>query len=336
MADHEIKAAEARFVLLSVFMAFLSVTVSGSCTWGASEISDTAAVPEAEPFWTRLVFESTGRFVTVRAEIGLLPGYADWPVPDRLKGVEISLPDHGEVMSTDNSTMIMTVKTEASGFASPDTSYVQAVKFNSYTAQALQRVRWRCGRNGWIKVYQWGKKGVRRTKFKVKKDSGPWSGREKWVSTSSFYSYPVEISKCRVISETTLIPYLISSPMLRHSDELFHLCVFGKKQLHRLTLKGLKRQVPSALRPPEKVKYILHSPGADEIEACGRADMIFTVTSQPFFAGHDNKHEKFSFLGLQEAIRIEIDSTGNLPVRISGVNSTLGNMVFMLKEAWLR
>ena len=106
------------------------------------------------------------------------------------------------------------------------------------------------------------------------------------------------------------------------------MCVFGKRQLHRVRLStdGLQSL---------KVNY-LEKKQDTEVAKQGKVDTLkITLQAQPLDADLDDV-ENFSFLGLRKNIAIFIDPATRLPFQISGKLPKLGTVHFKLSEVELR
>ena len=270
--------------------------------------------------WTGLVFKNSNILTTIVLKIMLhfndnfypnvtKPGFCMYPVPG--KGIRV-----------------ITVETEISGLIYPYVEYVQHVWFNQSTGQAYQRIRLRRGRVQWIKGYKWNNKGVFRDKLQPATPAEGKKSPANWThETKAFYPYPKDLGACRVISEPTVIFYLLSRLAQKDIRACPEICVFGKKQIHRLSIK----QETSV---PIRVSYKIHPSRYHDISGPILKAEVFSIADEPVPSGGMN-HEAFSILGLQKDIRIYIDPSRHIPVQVSGINKKLGRLVFELKEAWI-
>ena len=149
-----------------------------------------------------------------------------------------------------------------------------------------------------------------------------WPAR--WTKhTEAFYTYPRQAEGCETISEPSLLIVQLSAIELDRQSDSYELCVFGKKQLHRLIIK---KEKPS----PLEVFYRERSSYLETVVEEKIFPVVFSVSAENIVPDK-KKPEVFSFLGLQEDIRIYIDPEKRLPVRIDGTNSSIGHLVLDLR-----
>ena len=103
--------------------------------------------------------------------------------------------------------------------------------------------------------------------------------------------------------------------------------VFGKKQLHRLICRQ-EKSLPMA------VSFKLHaSSGATEINTT-ITPLVFSIDTEAL-GPKDGEPETFSFFGLQKNLRIYLDASRRLPIRVRGENAICGDLIFELSDARL-
>jgi hypothetical protein len=84
-----------------------------------------------------------------------------------------------------------------------------------------------------------------------------------------------------------------------------------------------------------EASFKLHAPsGVVRIESKLKP-LVFSIEAEPL-ASENTKPEIFSLLGLQKDIRIYLDASRRLPIRISGTNTTLGKLVLELSDATIK
>ena len=221
---------------------------------------------------------------------------------------------------------LMAVDMRAEGLAFVDEQYTEKIWFNAADGRAYRRIRWLKGGDPWVKIYSWTEKGVRRQMIQpVGRDERNQDPIQWTKTTESFYPYPKDTVYPEVISDPTLLLYLLS---VREAPELnspFELRVFGKQQLHRLTCRPEKSS-------PMTVSYRAHSSsGVVEVNTT-ITPLVFSVEAESS-APRDRNPERFSLLGLQKDIRIYLDPSTHLPIRVSGRNAIWGELILELRDA---
>jgi hypothetical protein len=159
------------------------------------------------------------------------------------------------------------------------------------------------------------------------------AGRDEWnqdpmqwtKTTESFYPYPKDTVYPEILSDPTLLLYLLSVREAPKLNSPFELRVFGKQQLHRLTCRPEKSS-------PMTVSYMGRSSSGEVGINATITPLVFSVEAESPVT-RDRKPERFSLLGLQKDIRIYLDPSTHLPIRVSGRNSIWGELILELRDA---
>jgi hypothetical protein len=220
---------------------------------------------------------------------------------------------------------LMAVDLRAEGQSFFNEQYSEKIWFDAVDGQAYRRIRWRKGGDPWVKIYSWTDQGVRRQKIQP---AGRYERNQppiKWTrSSESFYPYPQNTVKSRAISDPTCLLYLLSSLDPQNLKSPVEIFVFGKEQLHRLTCRREKS-------PPLTVSFNTHSSAGTARINATISPIVFSVTAESSaYAGRES--ETFSLLGLEKDIRITVDPSTHLPIRVSGKNPLWGELVLDLSE----
>jgi hypothetical protein len=309
------------FFLISLIL-FLKVSSLALADFGADlNNGPSGDLVQKSCSWKELIFEGSKASTRFLAEIRLTSNKKFCPHPlDPISTGFLNCP------MVNRNAWILTAETVTFSLILPQDKYVQYVWFNPLDLRAYQRIRWRRTATPWIKIYKWQRNGVSREKFRPAMAEEASKTPDKWSKkTNSFYKYPRDMEDCHVISEPTLLFYLLSSLDTAGMGSPFELCVFGKKQLHRLTISPERSQ---AL----KITYKIQRPGQEKIVDKKVKTLVFGITSASV-PSDDKDHEIFSLLGLQKKIRLYLDPSSHLPLRITGVNKNLGELEFELIEA---
>ncbi|MBL0714521.1 MAG: hypothetical protein JJV98_12555 [Desulfosarcina sp.] len=203
------------------------------------------------------------------------------------------------------------------------------VWFNPDDAAALGRFRLRRGEDDFEKTYRFTEQGVfrrnrePRTREEAALDPDQWS---RLIDT--FYSHDLDQLGCPVVTERLVLIYILSAIENLKDHQPFSLCVFGKRQLHRVELKPEGSQTL-------KVDFVEKQPQA-ETRRQGEVQAIkIALKAEPMVSDLD-KPENFSLLGLHKNIVIFIDPKTRLPIQITGDITTIGKATLKLLEVQYR
>lgn len=207
-----------------------------------------------------------------------------------------------------------------------ETHYRESTIFNEITLLPYQRTRiMDNGTVKWAKVYYWQDNGVRRYKVLPANDREENHSPEKWTRRIvSFYPYPQNSDSCETVLDPSLLLYLLSIRAADEKQAPLTICVFGKKQLYRLSIT----QTPST---PLSVSYLSRSASQNITITKETIPLIYAIAIETISPANEEP-ETFSFFGLHNDIQIAIDPNVHLPLRISGTNSSIGPMVLDLQE----
>jgi len=272
--------------------------------------------------WKELYFQGGKGFTRVAATLRLRPS-SDFCPP----GVHGIISGFMPCPLEDAGIQVLSAETAITNLIPPQEEYIQHTWFRRKDVGAIQRLRHKKGSHPWLKAYRWEANGVSRLKiqpgepWQINKECSHWTKKHR-----SFFSYSKGHESCRTVSEPTLLFYLLSAMDYKKNDFPMEVCVFGKKELHLLTIRMMRLK-------PIKISFESYGlPGEKRIEKTVRP-LVYFISESP---GHEKDHEPFSLLGLQEEIYIFVDPATRLPVRIIGKTKRLGDMVLALTGAWLR
>ena len=228
----------------------------------------------------------------------------------------------------DNEITLLTTDMTARGLAFLNAQYSEKVWFNAEDGRAYRRMRWRKKNDPWIKIYRWTDNGVYRQKILPACPDERKQTPTKWTrTTESFYPYPENTVHSGAVSDPMLLLYVLSALEPGRLKSPFEMYVFGKKQLHRLICRQ-EKSLPTA------VSFKLPgSSGATGINTT-MTPLVFSIDTEAL-APENGEPETFSFLGLQKDIRIYLDASRRLPIRVSGKNAICGDLVLELSDAQL-
>jgi hypothetical protein len=201
--------------------------------------------------------------------------------------------------------------------------------FNPTNAAAIGRIRIRRGEDDFKKNYRFTDQGVFRHRVEPENENQARLAPEKWTDIKdTFYPYEPEQLGCSVVSERTVLVYILSTVALSNSNAPLNVCVFGKRQLHRVNLRNAGSE-------SIKVNFIEKS-RQNEIRKQGTIKAIkVAITAQPIHPVLEDA-ENFSFLGFHKDISVYIEPSSGLPVEAGGILPTIGRAQLKLRECQMR
>jgi len=301
-------------ILIFQFILFVVLPqTSGAQEDFVSEVSN-----QQDASWTELVFKGSKLMTNITVKIQLSSA-------DQLSGSQspnggTGLDDCSKAVTGDK---VLTVQSSSSGVGSSG-QYEEEIWFDGKALQPGKRIRLSGGNDPWVKSYCWEDNGVRRLKILPGKSSEKKQSPSNWKKRSeSFYEYPADATGCATILDPSVVFYMLSALDLKSQEKPMEICVFGRKQLHRVTVRQEK---PSSL----KVAYKERSASGESTVKEKITPVIFSMTTKALGA-NKKKSEAYSFLGLNKDIRIFMDPDKRLPVKIIGTNNSIGELVLDLK-----
>lgn len=290
-------------------------------TFAQQSINNEAKFP-ATISWSELEFTGLKLFTSTRVTIKIDP--VDTSSEIKPQGEKAYLAD---CSATGQAPKILSVKSSSKGMWSRG-YYEEKTWFNQTDGLPFQRMRLSNDDNPWVKTYCWEEKGVRRHKIEPAGSRQNRQPPSTWTQmTESFYAYPEEVSGCRLVSDPALILYILSELVPGTGQDPHEICVFGRKQLHRLTIQQEKST-------PIAVSFGIRSASLQETCNDQITPIVYSIKTAALPNGNRDP-ETFSLLGLNRDIRIYMDPEKRLPVKISGTNNSIGKLDLELQNARL-
>ena len=320
MGEKSIMAFFNKYTMISLALSFL-VGVGQTAT--ALAVNPGWASSQKDARWTGLTFNHSRMLqkLTVQVQIQSPAPMADGFLTRMGAGFT-------GCSETVKEMKLMAVDMRAEGLSFFDEQYTEKIWFNAGDGRAYRRIRWRKEGDPWVKSYCWTDDGVRRQKIQPASRDESKQAPIKWTQTTeSFYPHPKNTVYSEAISDPTLLLYLLSVLEPRNMKSPFEIYVFGKEQLHRLTCRQ-EKSLPMA------VSFKLHSSSGVVGVNSTIKPLVFSIEAESL-ASKDSKPETFSLLGLQKEIRIYLDPSRRLPIRVSGKNSIYGELILDLSDARL-
>jgi len=273
--------------------------------------------------WSHLSFRAKTLFGRVTTDVHLTAG----PVEDVADSL-ITDPA-GEALQPSGETLYtLTVNSNINPLFGSDEILETKSWFDASGAGALQHVRQRLGKVKWQRSYRFSKKGVFRLK-KTPKDSREESlALDQWTQISNhFYSYGDDRIGCPQVMDPSSLIYIVSAMKATTLPTPLNLCVFYKKQLHRV-------KVSIAGAQSLKVDYTAKRDDS-QIRVDTQIDTIKISFEPSPLSTTDMEPEEFSFLGMKGNFDIFIDKTSRIPVQVSGNISPFGKVDIRLHDVVL-
>lgn len=302
-----------------LFLAFLIILPHLSAAGGNKNIETTA---NNKVSWTDLTFTGSKFLTSIKVKIQLGPGNL---LSDA--SAQKTKTDLADCSEPDNDSKLLTVKSSSKGMGSQG-QYEEKIWFKTADGLPYKRIRFSNADDPWVKSYCWEDKGVRRLKILPSSPAEKKQPPTSWTQrTESFYDYPKEQTDCSSVMDPSLVFYILSNLDLSSKKSPYEICVFGRKQLHRLTIQQEKS---SSI----KVSYKTQSASVKNNTEEQITPNVFSISTKALPSGNKNP-EAFSLLGLNKDIRIYMDPKKQIPVRISGTNNSAGSLELNLRSAEL-
>ena len=279
--------------------------------------------PQRVP-WSQLSFQAKNFWVGVSTDIQLRS-----LAVSELDAVLLASPQGMPVKPQTYQASELTINTIIDPrFRSPVKIY-NRIWFDPTDASALGRIRLRRGEDDFKKIYRFTEQGVFRHRIEPKDKGEAGLEPDKWTDTKdTFYPYDINRLKCSGVSERSVLIYILSAAAISKNNQPLTVCVFGKRQLHRVQLKK-EGTLPIQVNYIEKIRQV-----ETRKEGTVRA-LRFAITVEPI-EPHLEDVENFSVLGLHQDIALYIDPASRLLLRVSGIITGVGKVDLTLHEAQLK
>ena len=274
--------------------------------------------------WSQLSFHAKNFWVEVSTDVKLV----SMPVA-AVQPLLISTPKGIPVKIKAPEASQMTINTTIDPRFRSEVHIYNRIWFNPSDSAALGRIRLRRGEDDFKKIYRFTKQGVFRHRVEPKDKKEASLPPEKWTDMNdSFYPYDQIRLGCSGVSERSLPLYILSAARISKIEDALSLCVFGKRQLHRVTLRNEGEH-------PVSVSYVEKKQHAESRKKGMIKAFKIVLTSEPMKSDL-KKPENFSFLGFHKDISIYIDPVTRLPLQASGFIPTVGKVSLTLREVHVK
>jgi hypothetical protein len=274
--------------------------------------------------WTELSFHAKNFWVEVSTDVQLI----SLPAAE-VEALLLLSPKGTPLKPATTQVAQMTINTTIDPKFRSSVTIYNRIWFNSTDASAVGRIRMRRGEDDFKKIYRFTDRGVFRHQLEPKDKKEAALDPEKWTDIKdSFFPYELGLLGCGVATERSLLIYILSASAISEMNKTLSLCVFGKRQLHRVRLQQEGTY-------PISVSLIAKSQ-TKEIRTAEKVNAIKIAISAEPMKSDLNEVENFSFLGLHNDIAIYLDPSRFLPLRVTGIIPTLGEVELNLREARLK
>ena len=270
--------------------------------------------------WHRLSFKAESVFgkVATGVRLAALPA-------EEAAGLLIAVPQADGLQPSGATVISITVDSNINPLIGPEEILNTRSLHNPDDAAALQRVRLRQGGKIWQKSYRFEPDGVYHQRKKPVNKKQQELPPEQWTTfEKEFYRYSGKYLECRAVLEPSELMYLVSAVDLTKLKSPLNMCVFDKKQLHRVTAiaGGAERlEVNYLERLPDKQ---VRREGIIEVNKISFQTRVLDP--------EEKELEKFSFLGLQGDFEIYVARRTGIPVQVSGQIPGIGKLNIRLDE----
>jgi hypothetical protein len=306
----------ATLLLTIMYFSALSGTTLAQSTF--SDELDSSGIP-----WKTLSFKCENFWGTAISKVKL-----DLLRSTNAEKLLIPNPKGRALMPKGSQVLTVSVNSTIDPLIGPDDYSETKIWFTPQEGAALQRIRVRLGKEKWQKVYRWTDSGVYRLRKKPNDSDEENQPMERWTNREeSFYPYDLEKNDCLNVSEPSVLLFFVSTARLSLGDKPSTLCVFNKKQLHRVQIQVERLQ-------RLKVNYIEKSPKAETLKD-GEIDAL-KISFKPTSLFKDKAEtEPFSFLKLKGDFEIFIEKSTRIPVLVKGQIPNIGRVEVKLLEVGL-
>jgi hypothetical protein len=219
----------------------------------------------------------------------------------------------------------MTIDTTLDPRLQPEVNIHNKIWFNPEDAAVLGRVRLRRGGDDFKKIYRFTDQGVFRHRIEPKNEKEASRAPEHWTAIKdSFYPFDLNRLGCPLVTERSLLVFILSIIDFSQYNDPQSLCVFGKRQLHRVQIQKQGLQTLGVNYIEKKQQSTVRKQGTIDV-------LKISIAAKPMDSGL-KEPENFSFLGFHNDIVIYIEPVTGLPIQAEGVIPTIGKAQLKLKQ----
>ena len=274
--------------------------------------------------WTHLSFHAKNYWVAVSTDVQMKSRRAS-----DLDAVLLASPKSMPIKPKTPQINELTINTTIDPRLRSPVKIYNRIWFNPTDASVLGRVRLRRGEDDFKKYYRFTEQGVFRHRIEPENKGETRLEPDKWTDIKdTFYPYDTNRLNCPIVTERSVLIYILSAAAFSRNDDPLSLCVFGKRQVHRVRLRK-----EGTL--PIDFDYIEKSRQTENRKKGTVKAFKITMTVQPIESNLEDM-ENFSFLGFHKDITIYVEPTAGLPIQASGIIPTIGKAHLKLSEVRLK
>jgi hypothetical protein len=311
-----------RYSIIFIFLMLCSLLATRSVVRAQS--NSYLKLDATRVSWTHLSFQAKNFWVAVSTDIQM----KSLPASD-LGAVLLASPKGTPIKPQTPQINEMTINTTIDPRFRAPVKIDNLIWFNPTDAAAIGRIRLRRGEDDFKKMYRFTDQGVFRHRIEPKDKGEARLEPDKWTDIKdTFYPYDINQLNCPGVSERSALIYIISAAAISKSNKPLTICIFGKRQLHRVQLR--KEGIL-----PIKINYIEKKQQVETRKKGTLKVLKMVVTAQPI-EPHLEDAENFSFLGFHKNITLYIEPTSGLPIQASGIIPTIGRALLKLRECQMQ
>lgn len=310
-----------RLPILTTLAVFLLVPVWGNLP-GTARAQDRLH-PERVP-WESLRYRAKNMMVTLTADIQLqsLPAA-------RAQTALLESPQGVTIAASSPQTLHLGLQMMIDFAFRDPVNITNALWFNPDDAAALGRYRLRRGEGDFEKTYRFTETGVFRRNREPQNKVAALGEPDTWpLFPDNFYPHDLAALGCPGAVDRLALIYIVSAAAHLRDGQPLSLCVFGKRQLHRVELQ------PQGLHSL-KVDFVEKKQQTQTRHNGELKALKIALTAHPL-PSQLEEPENFSFLGLHKNIVIFIDPVTHLPLQVVGDISAVGSATLKLLEVRLK
>ncbi len=270
--------------------------------------------------WTffALRAERLGNRITTEVRIATLPAAAErqrfLPAP---KGVPVS-PSGAELVK-------LSVFTVIEILGRPPVRMESHVWFDPRDGTPVFRIRTRSGADDYHQLFWFTRAGVYRRQREPASPVEAAGPPESWTkSGENFYPYGSAAQGCPQILEPSILIYLLSATPVTEQAGVRSVCVFHKRQLHRVSVDPGSHETVS-------VDFLEKTPAGENRRSGTMRAQRIRIESQPLGTYHGDVEDLFA-----DGVLLHVSLEGRLPLVVSYELPLIGRINLRLKEIHLK
>lgn len=196
--------------------------------------------------------------------------------------------------------------------------------FDPRDGTPLYLIRKRVGLDDYYQQFRFTQEGVFRRQREPASAAEAAHPPESWTKRGEhFYAYPPDESNCRPVLETSTLIYLLSAAAAKETRDMGLLCVFHKRQLHRVSLQAAPAE-------PVGFDYLEKKGGAESSRSGTAPARRIRLESRPIGSYRGQVEDFF-----RDGTLLVLSLNGSLPLMASCDLPLIGGVEMRLREIHL-